>query len=68
VHVVDDDQPAGDQLGDLVEELLRPLSGVDDDDPSGRSSLRESSLLVWIRDAAPNPSMPRNTLAPASPR
>ena len=35
---------------------------------SGRSSLSDSSLLVWIRDAAPKPSMPRNTLAPASPR
>jgi hypothetical protein len=34
---------------------------------SGRSSPRLSNRVVCTRDDAPNPSMPRKTLAPASP-
>ena len=33
----------------------------------GRSSERLSSRAVWMWLDAPNPSMPRSTLAPASP-
>src|SRR5690606_17476958 len=34
---------------------------------TGRSSLNDSSRVVWISEEAPNPSIPRNTDAPASP-
>jgi len=32
VHVVNNDQSAGDQFGDFVQNLLSPLGGVNDDD------------------------------------
>src|SRR5690606_33039235 len=34
---------------------------------TGRSSDRDSRRVVWIRELLPKPSMPRSTLAPASP-
>jgi hypothetical protein len=69
LDAVEDGQPAGEQLVQLGKEPPDPLVGVHDDDPTttGRSSLKLRIRLVWMWLAAPNPSNPRKTVAPASP-
>ena len=59
--------PLGHDQVELKQEGLDPLRASTMITAMGRSWERLSSRAVWIWLVAPKPSMPRSTVAPASP-